>query len=191
TILKQTLTTAQKTKFNMLVAEWIISDTLPFSIVSSQSFAAMIRYLNISMYVPSRDIIKSIIQKAFAVMKKDIQSLLEQISSNEIDTKLHSVLAAFNITNKLLCATTNGGSNDNLILNNYNFHFQSHRCLAHVLNIIVTTGLSPIKQLIEKVCNFVNVISSSSSITQEFKELGQSVGEGEATCKILQDVSTR
>ncbi|CAG8571577.1 9452_t:CDS:2, partial [Dentiscutata heterogama] len=48
---------------------------------------------------------------------------------NEINAKLHSVLAAFNITDKILCATTDG-------------------------------------------------------------ELRQSVGEGEATCKIPQDVST-
>ncbi|CAG8721389.1 9534_t:CDS:2, partial [Cetraspora pellucida] len=186
TISTQILTTAQKTKFNMLVAEWIISDTLPFSI--------------------------SIVQKAFTVMQKDIQSLFEQISSKisitldiwtshanvpficeEISAKLCSVLAAFNITNKILCATTDEGSNmisamrllkDNLVLKNCNFHFQSHHCLAYILNLIITTGLSPIKLSIKKVHNFVNAISSSSSITQNFKELRQLVGEGEATRKI-------
>ena len=40
-------------------------------------------------------------------------------------------------------------------------------------------------------CNLVKTISSSSSLTQDLKELGQSVGEGEATRKIPQDVSTR
>ncbi|CAG8857375.1 33836_t:CDS:1, partial [Gigaspora margarita] len=52
-------------------------------------------------------------------------------------------------------------------------------------------GLSPIKSSIEKVRNLVKAISASSSLTQELKELGQSVGEGEATRKIPQDVSTR
>ncbi|CAG8857379.1 1604_t:CDS:2, partial [Gigaspora margarita] len=42
-------------------------------------------------------------------------------------------------------------------------------------------GLSPIKSSIEKVRNLVKAISGSSSLTQELKELGQSVGEGEAT----------
>ncbi|CAG8556274.1 7802_t:CDS:2, partial [Dentiscutata heterogama] len=116
-----------------------------------------------------------------------------------IDAKLCSVFAAFNISDKILCTTTNRDANvvlamrllkDKLILKNYNFHFQPHRCLAHILNLIVTTGLLPIKSSIEKVCNFVNVISSSSSITQDFKELGQTVGEGESTCKIPQNVST-
>ncbi|CAG8751782.1 12833_t:CDS:2, partial [Dentiscutata heterogama] len=106
----------------------------------------------------------------------------------------------FNISDKILCTTTDGGVNvvlamrllkDKLILKNYNFYFQPRRCLAHILNLIVTTGLSPIRSSIEKVRNFVNVISLSSSITQDFKELGQTVGEGESTHKIPQDVSTR
>ncbi|CAG8841748.1 5578_t:CDS:2, partial [Gigaspora margarita] len=245
TISNQILTPAQKAKFSMLVAEWIVSDTLPFSVVSSQSFATMIRYLNANIDLPSRDVIKSIIQKAFTVMQRDIQLLFEQISSKisitldiwtsranvpficitahwidnnwnlknilldicmlphphtgeEINAKLCSVFAAFNITNKILCATTDGGTNmvlamrllkDSLILKNCNFNFQPRRCLAHILNLIVTTRLSPIKPSIEKVRNFVNIISSLSSITQDFKELGQMVGEGESTRKISQDVS--
>ncbi|CAG8662807.1 23975_t:CDS:1, partial [Gigaspora margarita] len=79
---------------------------------------------------------------------------------------------------------------DNLVLQNYNFCFQSRCCLAHVLNFVVTNSLSPIKLSIEKVYNFVNVISSLSSLTQNFKELRQLVGEGEATHKIPQDIST-
>ncbi|CAG8605177.1 7821_t:CDS:1 [Dentiscutata heterogama] len=120
-------------------------------------------------------------------------------TGKEINAKLCFVFAAFNISDKILCATTDGGANvvlamrllkDKLILKNYNFHFQPCRCLAHILNLIITTGLSPIKSSIEKVRNFVNVISSSLSITQDFKELGQTVGEGELTRKIPQDVST-
>ncbi|CAG8747825.1 9708_t:CDS:2, partial [Dentiscutata heterogama] len=89
----------------------------------------------------------------------------------------------FNISDKILCATTDGGANmvlamrllkDKLILKNYNFHFQPCYCLAHILNLIVTTGLLPIKLSIEK----------------DFKELGKMVGEGESTRKILQNVST-
>ncbi|CAG8672294.1 16106_t:CDS:1, partial [Dentiscutata heterogama] len=41
-----------------------------------------------------------------------------------------------------------------------------------------------IKSSIEKVCNLVKTISSSSLLTQDLKELGQSVREGETTCKI-------
>ncbi|CAG8776462.1 9319_t:CDS:2 [Gigaspora margarita] len=187
TISKQSLTMAQKTKFNMLVAD--------------------------NIELPSRDVIKSIVQKAFAIMQKDIKSLFEQISSkisiildiwtsranvpficimahwidsdwslkkillnicmlphphmgDEIDTKLCSVFVAFNITDKVLCATTDRGSN------------------------IISAILLSIKSSIEKVCNFVNIVSLSSSLTQDFKELRQSVGNSEATCKISQDVLT-
>ncbi|CAG8442197.1 8489_t:CDS:1, partial [Cetraspora pellucida] len=51
--------------------------------------------------------------------------------------------------------------------------------------------MTPIKTSIEKVCRFVKAITSSSTITQDFKEIGQSVDEGEVVRKIPQDVSTR
>ncbi|CAG8734790.1 17243_t:CDS:2 [Gigaspora margarita] len=99
----------------------------------------------------NKSVICSICKNSNWNLKKillDICMLPYPHTGEEIDAKLHSVFAAFNITDKILCATT------------------------------------------DRVRNFVNVISSSSSITQDFKELGQSVGEGEATHKIPQDVST-
>ncbi|CAG8716470.1 10520_t:CDS:2 [Cetraspora pellucida] len=102
-------------------------------------------------------------------------------TGKEIDIHLHSVFAAFKITDKILCATTDGGSNMILAM---------QLLKTHILNLIVTSSLLPIKSSIEKVRNLVKTISSSSSLTQDLKKLGQSVGEGEATHKILQDVST-
>ncbi|CAG8641270.1 38431_t:CDS:2 [Gigaspora margarita] len=105
----------------------------------------------------------------------------------------------FNINNKILCTTTNSGSNmvlamqllkENFLLQNYNFNFQPHCYLAHVLNLIITSSLAPIKSLIKNVHNLVKAISSFSSLIQDLKEIGQLVGKGEATCKILQNVST-
>ncbi|CAG8839951.1 40933_t:CDS:2 [Gigaspora margarita] len=129
----------------------------------------------------------------------DICMLPHPHTGEEIDLQLRSVFVAFNITDKILCATTNSGSNitsamqllkKTFILQNHLFHFLPRYCLAHILNLIVTSGLSPIKASIEKVCNLVKTISSSLSLTQELKELRQSVGEGEAIQKISQDVST-
>ncbi|CAG8511384.1 15814_t:CDS:2, partial [Dentiscutata heterogama] len=107
TISKQILISAQKTKLNSLIAEWIVSDTLLFSIVSGKSFATLLRYLNNSIDLSSCETMKSTIQNAFIVMQKDVQTLL-----------------------------------------------QKH--------------------------NLVKAINSSSSITQDFRELGKSVGESES-----------
>ncbi|CAG8796629.1 2681_t:CDS:2, partial [Cetraspora pellucida] len=105
-------------------------------------------------------------------------------TGEEIDTYLRSIFAAFKITDKILCATTDSSSNmilamqllkSNLVLYNQLFHFQSHRCSAHILNLIIISGLLSIK----------------SSIEKDLKKLGQSVEEGKTTHKILQDVSTR
>ncbi|CAG8774393.1 27995_t:CDS:2 [Gigaspora margarita] len=138
TISKQILAFAQKNKFNALIAKWIVFDTLPFSVVSSKSFLTMLRYLNNSIDLPLRETMKSTIQDAFI---------------------LHDIFAAFDISTKILCATTDG---------------------AHILNLIVIAGLTPIKSSIENVQNLVKAISSSSSITQDFRELGKSVSKSEA-----------
>ncbi|CAG8451065.1 5488_t:CDS:2 [Scutellospora calospora] len=204
TISRQTLTLAQKTHFNMLITEWIILNTLPFSIVSSKLFAKMLQYLNINIDLLSYKTIKSTIQKIDNEWKLkkillDICMLPHPHTGKEINEWLCSILATFNITSKVFYATTDRGSNiilamqllkGNLVLKN-NFHFHSYRCLAHILNLIVTASLLPIKLSIKKVRNFVNIISSLSSITQNFKELKQSISESEAIRKILQDVSTQ
>ncbi|CAG8565512.1 290_t:CDS:2 [Dentiscutata heterogama] len=175
TISNQILTPAQKTKLHILVAEWIVSDTLPFSIVSSESFATMLQYLNANVDLPSCETIKSTIQSAFVIMQKDIKILLEQVFNNE--WKLNKILLD-------ICMLPHPHTSEeintrlrsrNLMLQNHLFHIQPRRYLAHILNLIVMSGLSPIK----------------SSVKKELNELGQSVGEGEATRKIPQDVSTR
>ncbi|CAG8572430.1 14817_t:CDS:2 [Cetraspora pellucida] len=209
---------AQKTKLHMLVAEWIVSDTLSFSIVSSESFATMLRYLNANItffkIAVTLDIWTSHANVLFLCITAhcidnewklnkillDICMLSHPHTGEEIDTQLHFVFAAFNITNKIFCATIDGASNmisamqllkRNLILQNDLFHIQPHHCLAHILNLIVMSGLSPIKLSIEKVYKLVNAISALSSLSQELNELGQSVGEGKTTRKIPQDVSTQ
>ncbi|CAG8747479.1 25956_t:CDS:2, partial [Racocetra persica] len=227
TVSVQTLTVDQKARFNTLLAEWIVSDTLPFSTVESKALIALLHFLNAALELPSRETIKSIVQNSFISMRSDVQALFGQIFSNisitldiwtsranmpflgviahrinsnwnlkkilvnmcmlphphtgeDIKTKLESILATFNITTKIICATTDSGSNIisairllNMHLSMQNFHFYSRRCLAHILYLIVMAGMTPIKHQLKKY------------------EIGQSVDEGEVVRKILQDVSTR
>ncbi|CAG8685632.1 27596_t:CDS:2, partial [Gigaspora margarita] len=165
TISKQILIFAPKNKFNALIAEWIVSDTLSFFVVSTH-------------WIDNDWKLKKILF--------DIRMLP---TGKEIDKQLHDIFAAFDSPTKILCATTNGGSSvilamqllkKNFVLQNNHFDFQSHHCLAHILNLIITAGLTPIKSSIENVQNLVKVISSSLSITQDFRELEKSVGESEA-----------
>ncbi|CAG8840505.1 13809_t:CDS:2, partial [Gigaspora margarita] len=156
-ISKQILTFAQKNKFNALIAD---------------------------INLPLCETMKSTIQDEFIVIQKDIQTLFQKKlkkilldirmlphshTSEEIDEQLHAIFAAFDISTKILCATTNRGSNvilamqslkKNFVLQNNHFDFWSRRCQAHILNLIVTAA-----------------ISSFSSITQDFRELEKSVGK--------------
>ncbi|CAG8524010.1 15815_t:CDS:1 [Cetraspora pellucida] len=116
----------------------------------------------------------------------------------DIVTQLKSILAIFNITTRIICATTDSGSNVVLAIRLLNMHlsmqnhrFYSRHCLAHVLHLVVMAGMAPIKVSIEKVRRFVKAITSSSTIAQDFKKIGQSVGEGEVVRKIPQNISTR
>ncbi|CAG8671322.1 23480_t:CDS:2, partial [Racocetra persica] len=42
----QNLIANQKAQFNLLLAEWIVTDTLPFSIVKTKVLIALLQYLN-------------------------------------------------------------------------------------------------------------------------------------------------
>ncbi|CAG8840183.1 9086_t:CDS:2, partial [Racocetra persica] len=87
----------------------------------------------------------------------DMCMLLHPHTGENIETKLESILATFNITTKIICATTDSGSNVisairllNMHLSMQNFYFYSRHCLAHVLHLIVMAGMTPIKTSIEK-----------------------------------------
>ncbi|CAG8441427.1 4277_t:CDS:1 [Acaulospora morrowiae] len=245
TISMQELTLTQKTQFNMLITEWIVSDTLPFSVITSKLLSTVFQYLNGTISLPSRETIKSNVHNAFDRMQKDVQILLEQISSKisitldiwtsqanisflcvtahwiddnwklnkilldisvlshphtgkDINICLRKVFTTFNIMTKIFGITFDNGSNIisaiqllDEYLSGQSIDIQPFQCLAHILNLIITTGLSPIKNSIEKVCNFVRTIGSSALLTQDFQELGQTIGKNEPVRKIPQDISIR
>ncbi|CAG8523985.1 15814_t:CDS:2 [Cetraspora pellucida] len=81
TVSTQSLTVDQRARFNILLAEWIVSDTLPFSIVGSKALIALLKFLNVTLELPSRETIKSIVHNSFISMRSDVQTLFEQIFS--------------------------------------------------------------------------------------------------------------
>ncbi|CAG8668884.1 22330_t:CDS:2 [Gigaspora margarita] len=189
TISNQILILAQKTKLNALIAKWIVSNILPFSVVSNAFIVIQKDVQTLLQKVSSKisitlDMWTSRTNMPFLCvmvhwidydwkLKKillDIHMLPHSHTGKKIDEQLHAIFEAFDITTKILCATTDG---------------------AYLLNLIVTAGLAPIKSSIENVRNLVKAISSSLSITQDFRELEKSVSKSEAIRKISQDVLTR
>ncbi|CAG8717180.1 5140_t:CDS:1, partial [Cetraspora pellucida] len=68
------------TQFNILLAEWIILNTLPFSIVGSKALIILLKFLNATLELPSHKTIKLIIHNSFISLRGDVQTLFEQIS---------------------------------------------------------------------------------------------------------------
>ncbi|CAG8757042.1 15570_t:CDS:2, partial [Racocetra persica] len=80
TVSIQSLTVNQKARFNILLAEWIVSDTLPFLIVGSKALITLLKFFNATLELLSRETIKSIVYNSFISMRGDVQTLFEQIS---------------------------------------------------------------------------------------------------------------
>ncbi|CAG8816439.1 14633_t:CDS:1, partial [Racocetra persica] len=72
TVSTQSLTVDQKTQFNIILAKWIVSDTLPFSIVGSKALITLLKFLNATLELPSHETIKSIIHNSFISMRGDV-----------------------------------------------------------------------------------------------------------------------
>ncbi|CAG8655761.1 42890_t:CDS:2 [Gigaspora margarita] len=209
TISKQILKFAQKNKFNALIADIdlpsheTMKSTIQDSFIVMQNdiqtlFQKVSSKISITLdmwtsctNMPFLCVMAHWIDNDWKLKKilLNIHMLPHPHTGEEIDEQLCDIFAAFDIITKILCATTNRGSNvilamqllkKNFVLQNNYFDFWSRCCLAHILNLIVTVGLIPIKSSIENVRNLVKAISSFSSITQDFRELGKSVGENEA-----------
>ncbi|CAG8738582.1 29448_t:CDS:2, partial [Racocetra persica] len=60
--------------------QMIVSDTLPFSIVGSKALITLLKFLNATLELLSRETIKSIVHNSFISMRGDVQTLFEQIS---------------------------------------------------------------------------------------------------------------
>ncbi|CAG8731120.1 7584_t:CDS:2 [Racocetra persica] len=162
TISAQSLTTDQKARFNTLLAEWIVSDTLPFSTVKSKALIALLRYLNASLELP---------------LHGDVQALFGQISSRiSITLDIWTSRATYRFLVLQHIKSTVIGTLKKILID--------IRMLPHP-----HTG-EDIEIQLRSILDTFDITMKSSMITQDFKEIGLSVGEDEAVHKIPQNVST-
>ncbi|CAK9289814.1 unnamed protein product, partial [Gordionus sp. m RMFG-2023] len=126
-----------------------------------------------------------------------VNSLLSIVEFAQIHTGedvkelIITILAEYKLIDKVSSISHDNGSNIvsaakliiPLIRETYKSNFNTIRSLAHIINIIVQEGLSPISTDMEKVELLVKKFHKSPSLMQDFVE--------NCKCKIPLDVSTR
>jgi len=94
-----------------------------------------------------------------------------------IADEIYRVLSEFSLENKIIAMTTDNASNMISCARNlsvkfeHNSTFIHYRCVAHILNLIVTAGLDVIKEPIKKLRKLVKVIRKSAKMLEELERL--------------------
>ena len=93
-----------------------------------------------------------------------------------IANEIYRVLSEFGLENKIIAMITDNASNMVSCAKNLNIKLEHntiihYRCVAHILNLIVTAGLDVIKTPIKKLRKLVKVIRKSAKILEELERL--------------------
>lgn len=95
-----------------------------------------------------------------------------------ISNEIYKLLEEFKLENKTIAITTDNASNmiscaRQLRLKFGHNDFIHYRCVAHILNLIVSSGLDIVKENIKKLRKLMKMIKRSSKILEELENLSQ------------------
>ena len=124
----------------------------------------------------------------------DIFKIKGSHTGQAIADEIYKILLEFGLEHKAIAITTDNASNmissaRYLKVKFENNTFIHYRCVAHVLNIIVTTGLEVIKEPIKKLRKLVKLIRKSAKILEELENLAK-ISNRKFLCPII-DCKTR
>ncbi|KAF0429469.1 zinc finger bed domain-containing protein ricesleeper 2-like [Gigaspora margarita] len=149
--------------FRQWMAEWIIFEDLPFTIIEGHFKSIIERALKIK--VVSADTIQRNILQKYSQIHNNIHQELQASSKLAFILDIWTSISIIGIT-------TDNASNNNTIIDNIElwaiekiltFSDKNHfRCFAHVLNLAVQAGLKHLKEEIEQIRNIILKCHSSS-----------------------------
>ena len=95
-----------------------------------------------------------------------------------ISDKIYKLLAEFNLENKTISITTDSTSNIVFCARKLSLKFEHnifihYRCVVHILNLIVSSGLDVVKEKIKKLRKLMKVIKKSLKILEKLESLSQ------------------
>ncbi|XP_077251230.1 zinc finger BED domain-containing protein RICESLEEPER 2-like [Tasmannia lanceolata] len=114
-------------------------------------------------------------------------TIYRQLLEWKIDGKISTMTVDNLTTNDSMCARLKEKLHDTLPLEGKFFHV---RCCAHILNLVVQSGLEVINNVIHKVRESVKYVKASQSRQQIFQELAR-VSKISSEKKVCLDVPTR
>ena len=98
-------------------------------------------------------------------------------TGQSIADKIYEVLVEFGLENKTVSMTTDNASNvilsARILATKFDHEFTHYRCVAHILNIIVTAGLNAIKVPIKKLRKLIKMIRKSTKMLEELENLAK------------------
>ena len=94
-----------------------------------------------------------------------------------IADEIYKVLVEFNLENKAISITTDNATNvvasTRILKTKFQYDFIHFRCIAHILNLVVTSGLDVINIQIKKLRKLIKTIKKSSKMIEELENLAK------------------
>ncbi len=248
-ISNENISEMQTDNITIMIAHWLVKESLPFSTVESKTFLQTLQYINSNVKLPTRNTFIAVLKDVYKSMKFSLKKKLKNIpgkisitldiwtsrsnmpflaitghyvnddwilqklvldlpllphphNATDIFLKVLDVLKDFEIEKKVLGVTTDNGPNmvasirllKSFLLENHGIQIAPRRCIAHVLDLVVKSGLEYIKPSLEKVRGFTNTLANSSLLSQQLRETAAFSNlqrEAPHANKIPQDVPTR
>ncbi|CAG8631490.1 4121_t:CDS:2, partial [Scutellospora calospora] len=173
------------------IFEWIILALKPFKVIEDKAFQNIIHKLDLFYQIPSHKIIKtltSLKMESFMAITihfidenwnlqhfvLDIFHFKRSHTGKIIADKLYNLLEEFEIETKVIALTTDNSSN---MISAANFlqdkltDFCHYRCIAHILNLVVSAGLNLLDNSIKKLRKLIKMIRKSPKIFEDLKNI--------------------
>jgi hAT family C-terminal dimerisation region/Protein of unknown function (DUF 659)/Domain of unknown function (DUF4413) len=98
-------------------------------------------------------------------------------TGQSIANEIYKIIEEFGLQNRVISMTTDNASNmtacAKALENKFDHTFIHYRCVAHILNLIVTAGLNVINTPIKKLRKLIKAIRKSSKLLEELENLAK------------------
>ncbi|XP_015437849.1 PREDICTED: zinc finger BED domain-containing protein 4-like [Dufourea novaeangliae] len=187
----------RKMELDMAVADLVVKDLQPFSIVEDKGFQAYTRMLNPKYSLPTRKTLKRLVENMYEETKWQSYTLqTEKVSRSytgaTLANTLKRIFREWNIESKVKYVITDSSPNMLAAIQDFGSDVTSISCFAHTLNLVVNSSLTEFEPLInirQKCRDVVSHFKSSCLASDKLTEIQSALGIEKH--KLILEVETR